>query len=449
MLVPPCIRAGLSCVYSLLLVLGCFFPVHVVAGMGSIASNYGITPEDLASTQALSLFQGQVSAIHYNPAVLVRESGGELMIGAMHAGHNLRAVNAGDGGLQRDGDVLNNDPTQQLLIGVKSDMSRMSRSEHPLYFGVMLGIERFGSEMMSFSAETREEGQFLRYGRQPMFLSLGGGTQLWRGISAGWGIRVTLQSDAKLQAQTNLSGQTRQEKFNVTSRPQHRPVLGLSMAWGETFCQYRACWLNGLETALVWRDANWTATRTKANTTVPGIIAPPGLGFGISALDGFQPETLHLGAAWRYGALRLGMALEWQRWSLLTEKMAGDDIRNQAELSFRNLLVPRIGIEATLSPSMRLLAGISHERSPLRGEQSLDVNGFDNDRWLLGAGLTFEPSRSGYFKYSPRLSLGYQYQQLQGRSFSLSQGNPGSEPYDRVRASGNVHVFAASVGFGF
>ncbi|WP_332248858.1 hypothetical protein [Alcanivorax jadensis] len=66
-----------------------------LASMGNIGTTYGVLPSDIASAQALSLFNDQVSATYYNPAALARDSRGELTTGLMHADHELRAESLG------------------------------------------------------------------------------------------------------------------------------------------------------------------------------------------------------------------------------------------------------------------------------------------------------------------------------------------------------------------
>src|SRR5690606_18253974 len=121
--------------------------------------------------------------------------------------------------------------------------------EHPLYFGLMAGVEKYGQEMMAFSSSTSDYGQYFNYGRQPLFLSLGVGTSLWRGIDVGVGVRVTLHSDATLNTRATLGGQTSQESLNVSAKPVMRPTVGLNINWGETFCSRASCWMDNLDTA--------------------------------------------------------------------------------------------------------------------------------------------------------------------------------------------------------
>lgn len=66
-------------------------PAVSSASMGNLGTTYGVLPTDLASAQALSMFNSQVSAAYYNPAYLARDMRGELTAGLLHADHDLKA----------------------------------------------------------------------------------------------------------------------------------------------------------------------------------------------------------------------------------------------------------------------------------------------------------------------------------------------------------------------
>ena len=112
-----------------------------MASMGNIGTTYGVLPSDLASAQALSLFNSQVSATYYNPAYLAHDDRGELTTGLLHADHELRASSLGGAApLPRNSDVLQDSPSQHTLLGMKTDLSSLTRFNHPMYLGFMLAM---------------------------------------------------------------------------------------------------------------------------------------------------------------------------------------------------------------------------------------------------------------------------------------------------------------------
>ncbi|MEP5223825.1 MAG: aromatic hydrocarbon degradation protein, partial [Marinobacter sp.] len=219
-------------------------PSIALANMGNTATTYGLLPTDIASAQALSMFNTQVSTTYYNPAYLAHSTKSELTAGLMHAEHNLKADSEQFGTY-----TVQDDPTQQVLLGLKADLSDLTELGQPMYLGVMIGSEKFGDELLAFGSRTDPDGQYFNYGRQPLFLSIGVGTHIWRGLDIGIGTKVTLKSEASLVAQTNLAGETEYEELNVSAKPVIRPVISMNFDWEETFCPDANCWYDGLETA--------------------------------------------------------------------------------------------------------------------------------------------------------------------------------------------------------
>jgi hypothetical protein len=104
---------------------GVTLPSH--ASMGNIGTTYGVMPVDVATAQSLSMFNDQVSATYYNPAYLTKDERGELTTGLLHAEQELRASNP-----NADGDILSNSPSQHVLIGMKTNLSSLTRFGHPV-----------------------------------------------------------------------------------------------------------------------------------------------------------------------------------------------------------------------------------------------------------------------------------------------------------------------------
>src|SRR5690625_569805 len=204
-----------------------------MATMGNLATTYGLLPADIATAQAFSMFNAQASAVYYNPAYLARDSRGELTSGLMHADHSLKAKSlGGEAPLNRKNDTILNKPSQHVLLGMKTNLSSMSKMEHPLYFGVMLGVEEYGTEMMAFSSETSGQGQYLEYWRQHMFMNFGVCTKIGRGIDVGLSLRTTLHAKAELNASSELDGSTHHESMNEIGRASCRERVEISEVEG-------------------------------------------------------------------------------------------------------------------------------------------------------------------------------------------------------------------------
>ena len=420
------------------------------AAMGNLASTYGLLPEDIASAQAASLFNSGASASYYNPASLAADAGGELTTGLYSADYSLKADSQGGSHPpQRDGDILEHNRTQPVLFGLKTDLSELTTAHHPIQLGVLAGVESFGRKMLAFESHTTREGQYFDYGRESLFLSLGVGTQVWRGIDLGFGSRVTLHNKATLVAVTDMAGNTERESLDVEAEPQVKGIVGLRVDWGDTLCPNGGCLLDGFETALSFRQASAFQTDVVANTTIPGTIPEPGLTLAINTIDGYQPPTVAAGFGWRRGPLRLDLTLEQQFWRSLEDELQDDTIKDQADWAFNDILIPRIGARYDFGDRLSVISGLAYRASPLSNTRSLDVNYLDTDRWVAGLGLsaTFQ---APYFLARPlRLDLGYQYQRLIDRDFRMSASDAPENPYETVTAGGRVHVLAGSLSFHF
>lgn len=410
--------------------------------MGSTPSTYGLLPNDVASAQALSLFNSQVSSVFYNPANLAKDERGELTGAIFHAEHDLQADSALFGN-----NTIMATPSQQLQLGLKTNLTDLTTRRHPLWFGVMLGVEKFSKELMAFNAETSTAGQYFSYGREPLFLTAGFGTQLIPGIDVGASLRLMLHADASFDTRSTLSGDTSQEQLDVSAKPYIRPIVGMNIRWGEAFCNTATCWMDNLETAIAWRAYTHGETKINSNVIVPGTIGAPGLPIRVNTIANFQPETASVGVKYDFGAWRLGVTGEYQAWSRLEDKFADDTIRADAAMNFKDIFIPRVGIEVPVGQHLTFTGGVAWEESPVEGSQSLDINYLDADKFVIGLGATLDIPKVPLLAYPMRMDFGYQYQQIDNQKFDLSSTAAGV--YDTVETDGDVHVFSGSITFKF
>lgn len=427
-----------------------------VAAMGNLATTYGILPSDVASAQALSMFNEQVSAVYYNPAALAKDSRGELTQGLMHADHSLKANSlGGEAPLNRPSSVIFDKPTQQILLGMKTNLSNLSHMEHPTYLGIMMGVEKYGGEMMAFSSGTSAQGQYLEYGRQPLFLSAGVGTKVWRGIDAGLSLRVTLHAEAKLVATSELDGSSSHQDMDVSAVPSLKPIVGLSVDWGETLCPQKNCWFEGMETAFSYRDSSNTHTTVDSYITIDGMLPDPGMNLRILTLDSYQPAVAALGFQYKTDKWRVGASVEHQAWSDLGDEMKKDTLADQAAVKegnregveFRDIVVPRIGAEFNVTEHISVTGGLAFSPTPLKTRDSLDMNLLDGDKTILGLGVSAEYPTTRFFTYPVRFDLGYQYQKIDKEQYNLfsTREDDGRTSYETVETTGDVHVFTGSM----
>lgn len=416
--------------------------VPALASMGNLGTTYGVMPIDVATAQSLSLFNDQVSATYYNPAALTKDTRGELTTGILHADQELRSANP-----NATGDVLANSPSQHVLIGMKTNLGSLTRFKHPIYLGFIAGVEKYGKEMLAFNSQTSENGQYMQYGKEPLFLNVGGATPIWRGISAGLSVRVTLDATAQLEAVSTLGGETSRERLAVNAEPAMKTILGTSIDFGSTFCPDSNCLLDGWEAAFSYRTKSSASTTVDSNIIVTQTIPDPGLSLAVTTIDSFQPETFVAGMQYQGDSWRVGGSVEQQNWSELGDLFDNDTVRMQnsvagPKIEFDDILIPRLGAEYQLNKNFAVRGGVAYEESPLKTTRNPDINYLDTDKLVVGLGISATYDRTRLLAYPVRLDLGYQYQQLQERDFTLVDydGND-----TNVTADGDVHVISGSI----
>ncbi|MBM7334184.1 aromatic hydrocarbon degradation protein [Alcanivorax marinus] len=411
------------------------------AGMSNAPSTYGMFPSDVASAQAFSIFSSKANAVYYNPAALAQDGRGELTGAILHGEADLGYKDAtGAGPSSRR---LSDEPSQQLILGLKADASDLLTTGHPIYLALMLGSEKYGREMLAFESQTTRDGQYLTYGRNPLFLNVGAATPIWRGIDFGASINITLNNKADLDTQLETSGETRYETLEASAKPTYRPIVGFNMNWGETFCP-DGCWMDNLQTAVAFRGYSKTETSIDATPNVPQLINT--LPIRVSdVIQGYQPDIYSVGVRYDFGRVRLGFTGEAQMWSDLEEEFAGDTVKDQANLQFKDTFVPRVGLEFDFNRSFMFTTGVAWEESPLESNSSQDVNYLDADKLVIGMGLSATFQNPPLLAWPLTVDLAYQYQQLDDRRFDINTTQAGDPIPDSVVTDGEVNVFSGSV----
>ncbi|MCK5874207.1 MAG: outer membrane protein transport protein [Alcanivoracaceae bacterium] len=427
-----------------------------LAGAGDAASTYGLGPANAGSAQAFSAFEPGAWALYYNPAAMARSPEGELSVVLQHGDQELRAKSLGGSDpLVRQNDILSDTSSELLLLGIKTRIGGASETARPMYLGINVGLDEYASNILPFQANTAEEGQFMRYQSQPLYLAFGAAVRdIVRGVDAGFSARLTLAAKARLEAVSDLAGNTDSEQLSLEGSPGLSPALGLNIRMSELFCGSSPCMpfgLDRLEAAVFWRDASDYEVSVDANVVIPGVVPDPGLDLALSTIDSFQPEVFGGSLLLPLGKFELVASLEQQKWSELESKFAGDSVRNQADMQFVDVTVPRLGASFRWSDQLRLFGGVALEDSPLKSSRSQDVNFLDSDKMVLGVGGDYRLDSAPVINAPVVLSLAYQYQKLDKRDFELTSINSPSDPapYETVRADGDIQVISLSASVKF
>lgn len=447
----PTLRIGLSFSMALLSSAAC-------ASMGNVGSKFGLMPNDVSTAQALSMFSNQPSAVYYNPAYLARDRKGAVSGAFLLTEQQLTAQGTGKPNQIVANDVVEGDSNYNILLGFKSDLSKLLKDDSALVLGFMLGAERTGTNLLAFDSSSSQTAQSLKYGKESLFLSLGTGFNIAPGFDVGASTRITLNANAKLTSDAQVSGTTNFEGLQILATPSIQPILSGNLNWGEILCQNdKHCWAKGLETAVTWRNESGFNARVDANALVPNLVSS--LPLLINTLDSYQPEAFSAGIQYDLRKIRLGASADYQLWSGLNDKFKRDSVRDQALLKFKDVLIPRVGFEYRLDKEFSVLGGVSYERSPLVSTESLNVNYVDSDKVVMGLGFSYLIEKALFLSQPVRFDVGYQYHLLQDRNFNLTTTRNafdgdcnGRRALDNkpmrcevVTAGGDVHVINAAL----
>lgn len=439
-----------------LLAAALFSPCIASAGAGDSATNYGLGPMNVGSALAFSPFTSNSWSVYYNPAAMARSPEGELSTIVQYGDQELRAKSlGGTAPLARENDVLSDASSELLLIGLKTRMAGVTSTETPIYFGLNVGVDEFTSNLVPYQANTSQKGQFLRYESQPLYLAFGGAvSNIVRGVDLGISARLTLEAKASMQAVSDLGGNTDSEKLSLEASPSLSPALGINVRTGEIFCGSGECMpfgMDKLEVALFWRAESNYEVSVDANVVVPGVIPDPGLGLLLTTIDTYQPEVRGAALLLPVGKFELTAAIEQHSWSALQKEFAQDTIRDQANLAFDDVTIPRIGVSYQWSDSLKLFAGAAIEDSPLQSNRSQDVNYLDTDKKVLGLGASYRLASAPLVNMPLEIALAYQYQMLDEADFELTSIDSPTHPapYETVTADGEIQVFSSSFSLKF
>lgn len=440
--------------------------VELHAGMGTIANTFGLLPGDVASAQASSLFSDEASATYYNPAALAQTEITQFTPGYLYASPELRIKSLGGSNPPvRTGSVVEDETNNQVILALKLYLNNISTVDNNVAWGMIAALEDDGKTLLDLEDETSREGQFMQYGERPIFVATSFGYEYKPGIYLGLGLRINLQTTATFTVESDLQGRTSKERISPQGSTSSSFITGILLDLGKIFCEKDDPTLcgPGLKLAASYRHESFYSLDIKANAVVDQVIPEPGLNFNISALDTYMPTIISVGARYPFSDnWMFDVVLEHQSWSDLSDELevngGGDGVADQANLRFRDILVPRFAVtyyglnemlDVNEDDSLSLAFGFAKEKSSLKDGLSPDVNLVDNDRLVFAIGARYDYGHSSLLNNPLSLTLSYQYHLLDARKFQLSESEAPDEPYETIEADGEVSIISAGVNLRF
>lgn len=399
---------------------------------GNIGTMYGLTPNDIASTQANSMFHHSAASAYYNPAYLADGEHGNFSLNYIYADPELTVTGAN--GTRNDQSLSN----RTAIIGIKFNMNNLLKTDNNMGFALIMGLDNRAKNLMSINDFVSREGQFSDYGEKAMFLSTGIGTEIIDGLNLGLGVLVSIRNNADVTFNVvGLGGTTDQEKIHVGSESDFAHINSLSFDFGKLFCK-QSCWADGFKLAYHYREES--AFSINLDSKVLGAVLPssPGVPLHpliITAMDSYQPEIVKFGAKYTWdNGIALAFSFEEQKWSELTRRLlfanGGNTVKDQGNIQFKDTNIPRVAVIFNdIGPQkglwqyadISLTFGYTKEESKLKGGLTPEVNLLDNDRDIYGMGIDFTWSKTHLFSYPISLSFAMQYHDLKSREFTLSR----------------------------
>jgi len=402
------------------------------ASLGNVGTTFGLSPVDIASAQSFSLFNSQSSAAYYNPSALATADQGEMYVGLLSATPDITA-----------GEQSFDDATQPLLAGMNVNVTNLFNFSYPIYFGLIAGIENYGTEMMAFSSSTSETGQLANYGEKPLFVAASGSIQIIPGFTIGGGAQVSLHADAAMNLESELDGTAAgNESVAVAAEPVITPIAGVTLDFGRMLCGTdTSCAGNGISFAAAFRGESYGQANIKAAATITQTVTD--LPINLLTFDAYQPDIISAGVRVKAGIVSFAISAEQQNWSDLNDLMLNDTVKDQASVGFENIIIPRAGIELNFNDTVKLMAGASYEVSPLDPEKAtLDVNYLSADKLVVGAGFSYFHKGTGLSAYPWQIDLAYQLQVLDPTDHIISHQDSAND--SSVELEGTVSTISLS-----
>jgi len=405
-----------------------FLPFLARAGLLAPVAPYGIDARDAATAGALGAFTPGFTAAITNPASLGQPGPSELTLGYLYSRPN---ISLGD-------EAVAASPGNVAVFGIKLDLSGLTEAKIPAGFGLALALDENFGTLLALSDSPSPLGSFLREGRSQLLLVPAVGVQITPWLRVGGGAEVAVTASAELQFRTTLDGQTSDQQMHMHGGSALAPEAGVTLGPWDLGSVKR------FSLGAAFHAAAYYALAVKATAEATVGSSPlTTLPLDMKFIDAYRPNQLSLAARASFGSVDVGAELAYGQWSALGALLTAEDIvRSSAELSFSDVLTPRVGVDAHLGGGLEVRAGYAFKPSPLRDPTPSALNPIDNSRHAiaLGGGYTL-PGRTFILKEALSVDVAYQLELLAGREFTIIDADGSARP---ASSGGMVHALHAT-----
>jgi long-chain fatty acid transport protein len=339
------------------------------------------------------------SAVYYNPALMARFADIRIDVG-----YQLGAPS-----LDVDGHDLDVDWSRGMTMDLVVPGQVMGKK-------LAIGAGLFLPDQQITRTRSLPSGRprFALYDNRPqrLVLSADAAFEIVPGLVVGGGLAYMSSTQGTVQLQ-GLIGFPQTETSDLqldinvdlkTIRYPHAGIGWRALPWLDLGASFRGGFrLNVDQTVKIAGDVGLPDS--------PAVVANGHLDLTSVSQDLFQPAQLTAGFAARVAPRTLiAFDLGWYRWSAFENPAAhitidldigqfNDLVHLPPSLPlpdphYHDIIVPRLGVEQTLRPDLRVRAGYVNEPSPAP-EQIGETNFIDNDKHELSAGVGYEIAHLG------------------------------------------------------
>jgi len=419
--------------HFIIFILFTLFSVLVEASIMNIPDTYGLSSDEMGSAKAMSLFSNGFSSAYFNPSGLAISDENNISLNYIYAKPQLKL----------EGDVAFAEPNEVGMLGLKISMSNLFSVKKNLVLGMILGVDKNFSGLLSIKDGQSDSGEFIRYGRGQMLLITSFGVEPVNGLYLGGGAYISVKSEASVLLNTTLSGNTTNESIELRGKTGMSPILGMLLSPGRVF---RTRGLDLLTIGFSYRGKSDYTVRVKTNAVATVGGSPlASLPIDIIFLDAFVPQTLTLGImvspipkAKKFSA---GIQSSYAMWNELDKEIRKKDVvKDELGVDFKNIFTYGLGCKYTDKEALFTL-GYSYEPTPLKSTQTGRANLVDATRHILGFGAGYNFKNIPALRYPLTINVAYQLHIFTKRNYILESAD---QTQIEAETSGYVNALGIS-----
>lgn len=391
-----------------------------------MANQIGLSSRGIGMANAVSAVIDDYAAVYYNPAGLALKQGNELAAGYCLSYPKVHVRNEA-----RVEHVLYEKTMNAGVLAYRQDLRGLlpERWERNIGLGVVAAFQNDLKGAALLQTSFYNEMQFPVFGRDRDILvaAMGLGAQLHRCFYIGAGLRGSVMLDVKdVSVLVNLSKfDIEIQNLDANVETEFRPIVGIILKpWEPVFL------------AAVWRGGGTVGNveaRGSGSVQLGDSILPVS-SISLTLIDFYSPDEIAGSIAYQpMEKLLLSLEVTYARWSPYNVPFD----KEPPGKPFRDIIIPRLGMEYLLLRWMKIQMGYYYQPSPVRATQPF-TQFLDADEHVFSTAMECSwPVLKCILNAPLKFHLYFQYQYLPSRSLDTVNG--------RTTIWGYIANFGASV----